>query len=134
MSKIKLVKFIEFLKEKSSYLFENPYYNRTDLLLKSIIQTLYSSLTKDERKKVRVAYKYILEDLKVVSNKRREKKDMSKVRIMKLKEDLEIYEALTEVKMEDMEREKELNSDQSIQEKKKESKKPSTQKKQKKNN
>ena len=77
---MRLVDFAQFLMEKSSYLFEHPNYKRVDLILRDVIKEFLKCLSKKEMYTIKsnVDLKIALKDIRVVSDKIRERKVRNK--------------------------------------------------------
>ncbi len=112
---MRLVDFAQFLMEKSSYLFEHPYYKRVDLILRDIIKEFLKCLTKKEMYTIKsnIDLKLALKDIKVISNKIRERKVRNKKRKGKINELADMYDAVitniqNQVDQKDFDKNKEL--------------------------
>ncbi|MBY9005597.1 MAG: hypothetical protein KGD63_02465 [Candidatus Lokiarchaeota archaeon] len=93
---MRIKEFAEVLSEKCTYLYEHPYYNRTDLILKEIINNFLECLSKSEWNKLKskINLKLPLKDMQTVSRKRREKRNKKKKRNENFNELIDMYEAV----------------------------------------
>ncbi len=93
---LRIKDFAEFLVEKCTYLFEHPYYNRTDLILKDIIKNFLKCLSDNEKNKLKskINLKLSIKDIRTISNKRVEKRNKKKKKKDNFKELIDMYEAV----------------------------------------
>lgn len=105
---MKRKKLRELLLELNNYVFEHPYYDRTDLILKRVFKRIYTCLSPSEKREdLGQSLRTMIEEMRMVQKKRIERQKQERDRMEQLRERLERYEE-PDQSVQELERELEI--------------------------